>query len=190
MWHHIRILNRPIPEKTLINWRTPFMVVLLKPPVKPMTRAHGQFSLRIVQIFNFFWNNYKSVTCFFFFYCMLNYIIIKNYANVSCLPLMTGYLSISRSLIDRKRLKRPMVWQKMSSSVTPERHETGQRCLTRGQGLFKKHCKELNKIYFFIFSFSVFLNAIIILNCFLMFSQKTCTVIKCHENKYKMWYLK
>ncbi len=23
VWHHILILNRPIPEKTLISWRTP-----------------------------------------------------------------------------------------------------------------------------------------------------------------------
>ncbi len=34
-----------IPEKNVISWRTPFMVVLLEPPVKPMTRAHGQIEL-------------------------------------------------------------------------------------------------------------------------------------------------
>ncbi len=77
------------------------MVVLLEPPVKPMTCAHGQFCLRIVQIFNFFGTTTK-VLCFvvlscdtpklYFLIknCMLNYMIMENNANVSCKPLMTG----------------------------------------------------------------------------------------------------
>ncbi len=62
------------------------MAVLLKPPVKPMACAHGQ-------IFNFFGTSTEVTPLNTFFLiknCMLNYIIMENYTNVSCLPLIAG----------------------------------------------------------------------------------------------------
>ncbi len=43
------------------SWRIPFMVVLLKLPVKPMTCAHGKFLFQNCSNI-YFWNHYKSVT--------------------------------------------------------------------------------------------------------------------------------
>ncbi len=91
----------PYPDFKSTNSRENFnlfMVVLLKIPVKLMTCAHGQFCLRCVQIFNFFEPTTKVVVLWFdtpklyilIKNCILNYIIMENYANVSCLPLITG----------------------------------------------------------------------------------------------------